>query len=65
MRCCSYKCNDEAELLAGSQYDEFDDVNSINSNVSIFCGVSIDDKDVQILDIEIDTADQNSVDDGV
>ena len=36
----------------------------MNSNEFILCDVSIDDEAVQILDAEIDTAYQNSVDDG-
>ena len=55
--------NDEAELAAGSQYYEFDDKNIVNSNKCILCNLSIGDKAIQILDAEIDTAYQNSVDD--
>ena len=56
--------NDESELASGSQYDEFDNGNSVNSNGYICCNVPIGNKSVQIIDAEIDTVDQNSVDDG-
>ena len=42
--------NDKSELSAGSQYDEFDDRNSVSSNGSILCDISIGDKAVQILE---------------
>ena len=56
--------NDESELASGSQYDEFDDVNSVNINRSILCDVSIGDKAVQNICEEIEISYHNSVDDG-
>ena len=56
--------NDKVELASVSQYDEFDDGNSVNSNGYILCNFSIGDKTVQILGAEIDTEDRKIVDAG-
>ena len=56
--------NDVAEVAAGSQYDEFDVSNRVNSNGSNLCGILIGDKAFLYIDADIDTSDQNSVDDG-
>ena len=56
--------NYESELSVGSKYDDFDGGNSVNSNRYILCDISISNEDVKILDADIDTAYQNSVDDG-
>ena len=50
-----HNSNDEAELAVGRQYDEFDNRNSVNSNRSILCNVSIVNKYVQKLHADIET----------